>query len=95
MTTPNETLDMIEERHNLKTIIEVPFDPARAANALGDDGKKTETIFLLDETGARRTTLLRFETVGDALALLGENAQDIAFVLFKEERTIASLLHSV
>lgn len=89
----NHTLDLIEERFNLGTLIEVPFDHEKTPRSLAGKKTKIETIFLLDETGARMTTLVFGETVSDALKLLGENAEEVAYVLCREEETLSKVLH--
>jgi hypothetical protein len=93
MPISNEMLDLIEQRYNLKTATEVPFDPERTPRLFVGEKTKIETIFLLDETGARMTTLLVDETVSDVLKLLGENSEDVKYVLSREDETVAAVLH--
>jgi len=87
--------EIIKERFARKDLLMVPFDPEMTPVCLTPgEIQQIEHIFLLDENGGRITTLLEGETVSDALKLLGENAEEVAYVLSFESGFLSSLLHA-
>ena len=87
--------EIIKERFQKIGMLAVPFDPEMTPIPLTPgETQQIERILLLDENGGRITILLAEETVSDALKLLGENANDVAYVLSLESGFISSLLHA-